>query len=105
MEKQEIIKIQASLMDKKGILIPAGVVGHLTMEIADEVATFWFSDSSITRRFSNVVIRLERNRGAKDTFFMERFQKIVTKYPNKNKEDIRDLILSQLKQMGANIKK
>lgn len=101
----EIIKIQASLSDPKGVLIPRGVIGKLTVEIADEVATFWFSDSRITKRFAAVVIKLERDRGAEDTIFMERFRKIVTKYPGEKKENIRDKILLQLKQLGANVKK
>lgn len=105
MDRVEIIKIKTSLRDPKGILIPRGVTGILNMEIANEVATFWFTDSSITRRFAKVVIALEKKRGANDTVFLERFQKIVTKYPGQTKEDIRDLVLSQLKEMGANIKK
>lgn len=105
MERLEIIKINATLGDPKGILIPRGVMGKLTMEIADEVATFWFTDHSITRRFAAVVMKLENARGAKDTIYLERFQKIVTKYVGKSKEQIRDLVLLQLKTMGAHIKK
>jgi hypothetical protein len=103
-ERIEVIKIKTSLRDPRGVLIPRGITGHLTMEIANEVATFWFTDSSITRRFAKVVIELEKRRGANDTMFMERFQKIVTKYPGKDRVEIRDLILSQLKEMGANVK-
>lgn len=105
MEKIKVIKIQTSLRDPKGLLIPRGVAGHLNMEIADEVATFWFTDSAITRRFAKVVIRLEQERGENDTAFIDKFQKIVTKYPGKAKEEIRDIVLGQLKEMGANVKK
>lgn len=104
-EKVPIIKLKASLGDPRGILIPRGMIGHLNVEIADQVATFWFTESRITRRFAGVVIRLEKERGVTDTVYMERFNKIVTKYEDKTKEEIRDLILSQLKQMGANVKK
>lgn len=105
MEKQEIIKIKTDMRDPRGLLIPRGITGHLTMEIADQIATFWFTDSGLTRRFAKIVIGLEQRRGANDTAYIERFGKIVTKYEGKTKEEIRDLILSQLKQLGINVRK
>lgn len=104
MERQNVIKIKAALRDPKGFLIPRGITGHLNIEIVNQVAVFWFTDSAITKRFVTVVIGLEKKRGANDTNFMERFQKGITKYPGKTKEEIRDLLLNQLKQMGANVK-
>lgn len=105
MDRINIIKLQASLIDPKGLLLPRGVVVYLKIEIADEVATFWFTDSALTKRFASIVIGLEQKRGANDTIFMDRVQKIITKYPKKTREEIRLLILNQLKQMGANVKK
>jgi len=92
------------MSDPKGLLLPRGVREQLTAEIADGVATFWFQNGRHTKHFADVVIGLEKKRGANDTFFLSRFQKIVTKYEGKTKEEIRDLILSQLKQMGVNAK-
>lgn len=76
----------------------------MSAEIADEVSTFWFKNGAITKRFAAIVIALEKQRGASDTIYLPRPQKIVTKYPGKSKEEIRDLILLQLKQMGVNLK-
>lgn len=104
MEKQEIIKVQTGLMDPRGFLLPRGVREQLTAEIADGVATFRFIDGKNTLHFAKVVIGLEKKRGANDTIYLERFQKIITKYPGKTKEEIRDLLLKQLKQLGANVK-
>ena len=92
------------MRDPKGKLIPRGVNETLQAEIADEVATFWFKDARTTKRFAMTAIELERRRGANDTAFLDRFQKAVTKYPGKTKEEIRDLILNQLKEMGVNAK-
>lgn len=104
MERQDIIKIKAGMSDPKGLLIPRGVREVIQIEIAPEVATFWFKDGRITKRFAMTEIALEQKKGEVNTVFLERFQKAVTKYPGKTKEEIRDLILSQLKQMGANVK-
>lgn len=97
------IKIKANISDPKGILIPRGVQEQISAEIADQVAVFRFRNSSVTRRFAKVVIELEREKGKNDTIYNERMQKIITKYPGKSKEEIRDLILKQLNQL--NIKK
>ena len=104
MERVEVIKLKVGMRDPKGKLIPRGVSEVLQAEIADEVATFWFKDARTTRRFAMTAIELEKRRGANDTIFMERFQKAVTKYPGKTKEEIRDLVLNQLKEMGVNAK-
>lgn len=104
MEKIDIIKLRVGMSDPKGFLLPRGVKETMTAEIADEVATFWFVNGANTKHFADIVISLEKRRGAEDTVYLQRFQKIVTKYPNMKKEEIRDLILSQLKQMGINAK-
>lgn len=100
----EIIKLRCGLRDPKGKLIPRGVAETLNAEIADEVATFWFRDPRTTERFARTAMALEKRRGANDTVWMERVKKAATKYPEKTKEEIRDIILNQLKQMGVNVK-
>lgn len=97
-----IIKLQASVSDPRGRLIPRGVQETLTVQIADQVATFYFKDGRTTERFAKTAIELERRRGANDTVFIKRTQKAITKYEGKTKEEIRDIILQQLKQMGVN---
>lgn len=104
MERREIIKLKVGMRDPKGKLIPRGVFEQLTAEIADEVATFQFKDWRTTKRFALVSIELEKKRGTSDTIFIERVKKAVTKYPGKTKEEIRDLLLQQFKQMGASYK-
>lgn len=103
-EKKEIIKLSAGMRDPKGILIPRGVNEQLSAEIADEVATFRFKDGRTTKRFAAVIIKLEQDKGEHNTVYFERMGKIITQYPGKSKEEIRDLVLSQLKQLGANAK-
>ena len=103
-EKADIIKLSVGMADPKGILIPRGLRERLTAEIAEGVATFRFKDGNVTKRFAKIVIGLEKKRGASDTIYLERFGKIVTKYPGMSKEEIRDLLLKQFKQMGINSK-
>lgn len=104
MERIKIIKLRIGMRDPRGKLIPRGLNETLTAEIADEVATFYFKDSRTTRRFANIAIKLQKKRGGVETVFIERFQKAVTKYPGKDKEEIRDLLLEQFKQLGLNAK-
>jgi len=105
MEKQNIFRLRVRMMDPKGILIPKGVTEELIAEIGEEVAIFHFKNPSTTKRFALVVIKLENQRGVKDTTYLPRINKIMTHYKGKTKEEIRDLILEQLKQLGANVKK
>lgn len=100
----QTIKLKVGMTDPKGYLIPRGVREQMSAEIADGVSTFWFKNGAITKRFAAIVIGLEKKRGANDTAYLPRPQKIVTKYPDKTKEEIRDLVLLQLKQMGVNAK-
>lgn len=90
--------------DPKGKLIPRGVMETLQVQIADQVATFWFKDGRTTERFAKTAIALEKEKGKLNTIFLPRVQKAITKYEGKSKEEIRDIILNQLKQMGANLK-
>ena len=103
-ERVEVIKLKVGMSDPQGKLIPRGVKENMSAEIADGVSTFSFKNGRITKRFAMIVIELEKQRGANDTIYNQRLQKIITKYPDKTKEEIRDLILSQLKQMGINAK-
>ncbi len=103
-ERVATIRLKVGMIDPLGKLLPRGRKEQMTAEIADGVATFWFKEGSSTKHFAKVVMALEKKRGANDTAYLERFNKIVTKYPGKTKEDIRDLILRQLKQLGLNAK-
>ena len=104
MEKQNIIKIRLNMKDPKGFLIPRGITETLTVIISDEVAVFNFKDNRTTKRFASLAMKLEEKRGVKETIFIERIGKATTGYPNKKKEDIRDLLLDQFKEMGLNAK-
>ena len=103
--KQNIIKLRMRMQDPKGILIPRGVIEELTIEIADEVAIFYFKDSRTTKRFADLEIKLNEKKGITDTIFLARIGKATTQYKGKTKEEIRDLLLEQFKQMGLNTKK
>lgn len=106
MEKktQKIIKLKVNMRDKKGKMIPRGIIETLQAEIADGVATFRFKDSKTTKRFASFAMEMEKRRGANDTAYLPRFQKAVTKYEGKTKEEIRDLLLEQFKELGVNAK-
>lgn len=101
-KKVETIRLRVGMMDPLGKILPRGVKEELTAEITDQAATFRFKRGDSTRHFARVVMALEARKNKKDTIYLERFQKIVTKYPGKTKEEIRDLLLNQLKQMGLN---
>ncbi|MBM3191437.1 MAG: hypothetical protein FJZ63_02120 [Chlamydiae bacterium] len=103
MEKVDIIKIKARMADKDGKLIPRGVLELLSIEIADQVAVFHFKDGKTTERWAKLAMALEKERGADDTRYIPRLQKAITKYPAKKKEEIRDLILKKLEQLGGKI--
>lgn len=105
-ERIKIIKIQAGMADPKGRLIPRGVQETLKVEIADEVATYYFKDSRVTRNFALIEIEGDKAKGKEQTtFFLERMGKAIKRYPKKKKEEIRDIVLKQLKDFGANIQK
>ena len=93
-------------MDPRGRLIPRGVREQITIEIADEVATYFFKDRRVTKNFATIEIEGDKAKGIDQrTFFIDRAGKALRKYPRKTKEEIRLDILKQLKELGANVKK
>lgn len=103
MDKVRIIKIQCGMSDPKGKLIPRGVQERLTVEVADEVATYYFKDQRVTKNFSTIEIEGDKARGLEPTtLFISRLGKAIKKYPGKTKEEIRDEVLQQLKELNAN---
>ena len=102
-KKVTILKIKAGMSDPKGQLIPRGVREQLTIEISDEVAVYYFKDRKVTKNFATVEIEGDKAKGKpQKTFFMERTGKAIVKYDGKKKEEIRDIILKQLNEMGLN---
>lgn len=99
MEKIEVIKLSCKMQDPNGRLIPRGVIETLSVDITDGVAVFHFMDGRTTERFAKVAIELDKQKGLDNTRWLPRVQKAVTKYEGKSKEEIKDLIVSQLKQM------
>lgn len=100
----ELIRLKCKMSDPQGKLIPRGVVEELTAEIADQVAIFYFRNPRTTKRFAELAMALEKKRGADDTRYIERVKKAATRYSGKTKEEIRDLLLKQFKQLGVNTK-
>lgn len=101
-DKQETIKITAGMNDPKGQLIPRGVQEQITIQISDEVASYWFKDSRVTRNFAYVEIEGDKAAGKEQTvFFIERAGKALKRYPGKKKEEIRDEILAQLEKLNV----
>lgn len=92
------------MQDPHGRLIPRGVIETLNVEIADGVAIFRFKDGRTTERFARVAIELDKQKGLNNTAWVARVQKAITKYEGKTKEQIRDLLISQLEQMGGKFK-
>lgn len=104
-KKQKIIRIRAGMADPKGILIPRGIQEQITIEIADQAAVYYFKDSKVTRRFAEIEIRGDEDKGKEpETVFIQRVGKAIKKYPGKTKEEIRDIVLEQLKKLNANVK-
>jgi len=105
-ERIKIIKIQAGMADPTGRLIPRGVQEILKVEIADEVATYYFKNSRVTKNFALIEIEGDKQKGKDQTvFYLERMGKAIKKYPGKKKEEIRISVLNQLNKFGANIQK
>lgn len=101
----KIIKLQAGMSDPKGILIPRGVQEKLTVEIADGVATYYFKNRKVTQNFARIEIVGDKKKGLpQTTVFVERLGKAIKKYDGKKKEEIRDIILDQLKKLNCNAK-
>lgn len=101
----ETIKIKCKMSDPKGIFIPRGVREILTIEIVDQVATFWFKDSRITKKFATFEIEADKKKGIEpNTAYIERAGKAITKYESKTKEEIKEIVINQLNKMGANAK-
>ena len=101
-KKEKVYRIKVKMSDPKGLLLPRGRIDELSLTIADGVVMARFTDNRNTKRFARVIMELEKKRGASDTVYLERLLCMVTKYPNKNKDEIKTLLLSQLKQLGIN---
>ena len=101
---KECIEINCSMSDPKGIFIPKGTSSKLNIKIVDESAVFSFDNHAITKKFAYFEIKEDEKQGIKRTLYLERVGKSITMYPGKNKEEIKEIILEQLKKLGANIK-
>lgn len=100
MTTEKTFVIECSMQDPKGILIPRGVIEQFHADIANEAAVWYFRDSRTTKRFVQVLLKL----GNKETAYLDRVGKAITKYPGKTKEEIRDQVLKELKQLNLNAK-
>lgn len=93
------------MSDPQGILIPKGIQEKITIEIGDEVAIYYFKDNRITKRFANIEIEGDKIKGLpQTTYYFDRVGKAMKKYPGKKKEEVRDLVLEQLKKLNVNTK-
>lgn len=94
------------MQDPLGYLIPRGVIETYTAEIADQVVVWYFKDRRITKKFVESEIKAAEDRGKEiNVMYVERTGKAITKYEGKEKEEIRDHILTQLKKIGVNAKR
>lgn len=96
------IKITCNMSDPQGKIIPRGVREVFTAEIVDNMAAWYFRNPKTTELF--VRIENAHKEKGKDTKYLERIKKAITLYDGKPKEEIRDIILKQLKQLGLNAK-
>lgn len=104
-EKNGVLNLRMMIGDPKGILIPKGLNDQLTIQIIDGLALYYFKNRRYTKNFAMVEILGDKKKGLKQTtFFSERTGKAHRVYEGKTKEEIRDLILSQLNQLKKNVK-
>jgi hypothetical protein len=104
MDKKNIT-ITCKLKDPKGFFIKNNATETLTIIINDGMAIFYFSNFKSTANFANFEIQANiKYNKPKNTRLDLRRKKAYTLYPNKTKEEIKDIILNQLKQLGINLK-
>ena len=101
----DVIKIETSMSDPTGKIIPVGVNAKLKVIVSDGVAVFSFNPVWLTKRFANIEIELRKDKGLpQTTSFHARTQKSITVYPGKTKEEIRKIIEEQLDSFKKNVK-
>lgn len=99
----DAIIIKLSMSDPKGVFINSGRKANLTIECVDGFAVFYFDDSRVTERFAKFEIEADKRVGViGKTRYSSRIGKATTSYPEKTKEEVRDIILAQLKKMNLN---
>ena len=101
-----VIKLETSMSDPSGRLIPFGVSAKLSVIISDGLAVFSFNPVFLARRFAGVEIQLAREKGELcNTRYVSRVQKAVTTYLGKSKEEIKEIIEGQLDELNKGVKK
>lgn len=110
MEK-DVIVIRHKMEDPKGIVMPQNQKWLIIIKIADEIDCA-VSILKVQGRYGMAAWRF-LDLLAKDMGHFEEGQEavvvrdqysLIMKYPNKKKEDVRDLILSQLNELNSNAK-
>jgi len=102
----KVIELKTSMSDPSGRLIPFGVSAKLRVLISDGLAVFSFNPVFLAKRFAVVEIQLSKEQGEKcNTRYVQRLQKAITVYPGKSKEEIKDIIESQLDELNKGVKK
>lgn len=104
-EKKKIIRIKAGMSDPTGKLIPRGMHEQVTVDISDEAAVWYFKNRRTTENFARVEIEGDKANGIKPrTVFVERLGKALRSYPGMSKEEIRDSVLQDFKELNLNAK-
>lgn len=97
---KEPINLDIEFYDAKGMIIPSSILAKLHIEVRDGFATFQFSEPSITKRFADVVMTLEREKNIKNTTYNKRMNLITTIYFGESQKEIVNKISKQLEAMG-----
>ena len=101
-----VIKLETSMSDPTGRLIPYGVTAKLSVIISDGLAVFSFNPVFLAKRFYNVEMQLCKDNGELcNTRYFPRLQKAVTTYLGKSKEEIKIIIEAQLDKLNKGVKK
>lgn len=101
----DVVKLEAGLSDPSGKFIPLGVNAKVSVIISDGLAIFSFNPVWLAKRFAMIEIELCKSKGLPiNTVFHARTQKSMTVYPGKTKEEIKDIIRSELDRMNSNVK-
>jgi len=90
---QKPIKIKLRLSGGKNSVIPSGVIEDLLINIIDGKATFHFNNANTTLKFVNTT-----NKGKEyKAEYLERLQLGIIHYPNKNQNEIKEQLTTELK--------
>lgn len=103
-DKQKVIIMKIPVKGTKesfktGFPVPNGVGDKLTLEIVDEYVSFRFMDYRITKAW----LKAQKTEGI-ESHYLERQQKVVSKYPGMSQEELYNKFYSIFKARMDEVK-